>query len=195
MLVFSAIRPVRRGLGAVAHSAYYILIGSPSDNGPEFAATRVQEWQGRVGLKTLFIETGSPWGDGYIESFNGQLQDELLDREIFDTLLEAKVLMERWRPEYNTVRPHSSLGYRPPAPDARLFTGRPSNLHSVPVEQRKCTKRLPLNKWSRPRGAGQVVGRFSGLCCSPSCFGCHFSEWRFAIQDSMPAQIIRFFSS
>jgi len=110
-----------------------------SDNGPEFAAIRVREWQGRVGVKTLFIEPGSPWGggDGYIESFNGQLRDELSDRETFDTLLEAKVLTERWRQEYNTVRLHGSLGYRPPVPDARLFTGRPPDLHSVPVEQMK----------------------------------------------------------
>ena len=97
-----------------------------SDNGPEFTALRVREWLGRVGVKTLFIEPGSPWENGYIESFNGKLRDELLDREIFDTLLEAKVLTERWRQEYNTVRPHSSLGYRPPAPEARLFPGRPS---------------------------------------------------------------------
>ena len=68
-----------------------------SDNGPELAATRVREWLGRVGVKTLFIEPGSPQEDGYIESFNGKLRDELLDREIFDMLLEAKVLTERWR--------------------------------------------------------------------------------------------------
>jgi transposase InsO family protein len=67
----------------------------------------------------MFIEPGSPWENGYIESFNGKLRDELLDREIFDTLLEAKVLIERWRREYNTIRPHSALGYRPPAPEAR----------------------------------------------------------------------------
>jgi len=73
-----------------------------SDNGPELTATRVREWLGRVGVKTLFIEPGSPWENGYIESFNGKLRDELLDREIFDTLLEAKVLTERWRQEYNT---------------------------------------------------------------------------------------------
>ena len=72
-------------------------------------------------MKTLYIEPGSPWENSYIESFNGQLRDELLNREIFDTLLEAKVLTEQWRQKYNTVRPHSSLGYRPPAPDARLF--------------------------------------------------------------------------
>ena len=89
-----------------------------SDNGSEFTATRVREWLGRVGVKTLYIEPGSPWENGYIESFNGKLRDELLAREMFDTLLEAKVLIERWRKGYNTVRPHSSLGYRPPAPEA-----------------------------------------------------------------------------
>ena len=108
-----------------------------SDNGPEFTAIRVREWLGRIGVKTLFIEPGSPWENGYIESFNGKLRDELLDREIFDTLLEAKVLTERWRQEYNTVRPHSSLGYRPPAPDARLFTERLPDLYSMPERQRK----------------------------------------------------------
>ncbi len=71
-----------------------------------------------MGVKTLYIEPGSPWENGYIESFNGKLSDELLDGEIFDTLLEAKVLIERWRVGYNTVRPHSSLKYRPPAPEA-----------------------------------------------------------------------------
>ena len=69
-------------------------------------------------MKTLFIEPGSPWENGYVESFNGKLRDELLNREIFDTLLEAKVLIERLRRAYNTVRPHSSLGYQPPTPDA-----------------------------------------------------------------------------
>ena len=69
-------------------------------------------------MKTLFMEPGSPWENGYVESFNGRLRDELLTREQFDSLLEAKVLMERWRRHYNTVRPHSSLGYRPPAPEA-----------------------------------------------------------------------------
>ncbi len=82
-------------------------------------------------------EPGSPWENGYIKSFSGELRDELLDGEIFDTLLEAKVLTERWRQEYNTVRPHSSLGYRPPALDARLFSGRPPDLQSMPERRRK----------------------------------------------------------
>jgi transposase InsO family protein len=89
-----------------------------SDNGPEFTAKAVRGWLDRIGVKTLFIEPGSPWENGYIESFNGKMRDELLNREIFTTLLEAKVLVERWRREYNRVRPHSSLGYRPPAPEA-----------------------------------------------------------------------------
>jgi putative transposase len=89
-----------------------------SDNGPEFTAKRVKDWLERVEVKTLFIEPGSPWENGYVESFNGKLRDELLNGEIFDTLLEAKVLIERWRVEYNTIRPHSALGYRPPAPEA-----------------------------------------------------------------------------
>lgn len=86
-----------------------------SDNGPEFTAQAVREWLGRVGVRTLFIEPGSPWENGYVESFNGKLRDELLNGEIFYTLKEAKVLIERWREHYNRVRPHSSLGYRPPA--------------------------------------------------------------------------------
>ncbi len=91
-----------------------------SDNGPEFTAKAVRGWLNRLGVKTLFIEPGSPWENGYIESFNGKLRDELLNREIFATLTEAKVLIKQWRREYNQVRPHSSLGYRPPAPEARI---------------------------------------------------------------------------
>ena len=89
-----------------------------SDNGSEFTAKAVRSWLKRVGVKTLYIEPGSPWENGYIESFNGKLADELLEREVFDTLHEAKVLIERWRVQYNTIRPHSALGYRPPAPEA-----------------------------------------------------------------------------
>jgi transposase InsO family protein len=100
----------------------FVRRGTPqyirSDNGAEFTAAAVREWLGRVGVRTLYIEPGSPWENGYVESFNGKLRDELLDGEVFDTVLEAKVLIERWRVRYNTVRPHSSLGYRPPAPEA-----------------------------------------------------------------------------
>ncbi len=89
-----------------------------SDNGPEFTAKAIRDWLNHLGVKTLFIEPGSPWENGYIESFNGKLRDELLNREIFTTLTEAKILIEEWRKEYNHVRPHSALGYRPPAPEA-----------------------------------------------------------------------------
>ena len=91
-----------------------------SDNGSEFTAQVIRGWLKRLGVKTLYIEPGSPWENGYIESFNGKFRDELLNREIFDTLHEAKVLADRYRWEYNTLRPHSSLGYRPPAPEAYL---------------------------------------------------------------------------
>jgi putative transposase len=91
-----------------------------SDNGPEFTARAIRHWLEHLGVKTLFIEPGSPWENGYIESFNGKLRDELLNREVFTTLLEAQVLIEQWRKQYNQVRPHSSLGYRPPAPRAIL---------------------------------------------------------------------------
>jgi len=94
-----------------------------SDNGPEFTALAVREWLGKVGVKTLFITPGSPWENGYNESFNGTLRDQLLNGEIFYTLREAKVLLERWRCHYNQVRPHSSLGYRPPAPETTLPGG------------------------------------------------------------------------
>jgi len=104
-----------------------------SDNGPEFTAKVVREWLERIGVKTLYIEPGSPWENGYNESFNGKLRDELLSAEIFDTLLEAKVLVERWRQHYNTVRPHSALGYRPPAPEAVL--SRPSSRKASREEQ------------------------------------------------------------
>jgi transposase InsO family protein len=103
----------------------FVLHGAPdhirSDNGPEFTAASVRQWLTRIGVKTLFIEPGSPWENGYVESFNGKLRDECLNGEIFETLLEAQVLIERWRHEYNTFRPHSSLGYRPPAPEARML--------------------------------------------------------------------------
>jgi transposase InsO family protein len=100
----------------------FLLHGPPdhirSDNGAEFTATAVREWLHRLDVQTLFIEPGSPWENGYNESFNGKLRDELLNGEIFYTLKEAKVLIEQWRIHYNTIRPHSSLGYRPPAPQA-----------------------------------------------------------------------------
>ena len=104
-------------------SELFVECGAPdflrSDNGPEFTAEVVRQWLQRLGVKTVFIEPGSPWENGYIESFNGKMRDELLNGEIFDTILEARVITERWRKTYNMVRPHSSLGYRPPAPEVR----------------------------------------------------------------------------
>jgi putative transposase len=100
----------------------FIQRGAPaylrSDNGPEFTAKAVRNWLERLKVQTLFIEPGCPWENGYVESFIGKLRDELLNRESFYTLTEARVLIERWRQHYNTKRPHSSLGYRPPAPEA-----------------------------------------------------------------------------
>ena len=93
-----------------------------SDNGPEFIAKALREWLGRIGVKTLYITPASPWENGYCESFNSKLRDELLAREIFYDLREAKALIEGWRYHYNTARPHSSLGYKPPAPEAILPT-------------------------------------------------------------------------
>ena len=100
----------------------FILRGPPlyirSDNGPEFISEKVRKWITAVGSKTAFIEPGSPWENGYCESFNARFRDELLNGEIFYTLKEAQILIEQWRIHYNTVRPHSALGYRPPAPES-----------------------------------------------------------------------------
>lgn len=91
-----------------------------SDNGSEFVAQDLRDWLDKVAVNTAYIEPGSPWENGYIESFNARLRDELLNGEIFDTLLEAKVIIERWRVHYNQVRPHSALNGRPPAPETLL---------------------------------------------------------------------------
>ena len=102
----------------------FILRGPPeyvrSDNGPEFIAQKVRDWIDAVGAKTAYIEPGSPWENGYIESFNARLRDELLNGEIFFSLKEAQILIEQWREHYNTKRPHSALGYRPPAPETTV---------------------------------------------------------------------------
>lgn len=97
-----------------------------SDNGSEFIAKRVRKFLSRLSVKPLYIEPGSPWENGYIESFNGKMRDELLAREIFYSLKEAQVLIEMWRKHYNTARPHSALGYRPPAPETMV--GIPSQM-------------------------------------------------------------------
>ena len=101
----------------------FLARGTPdyirSDNGPEFVAHAVRSWLTAIGVNTLYIEPGSPWENGYVESYIGKLRDEFLNGEVLDTLMEAKVLVEGWRREYNRFRPHSSLGYLPPAPEAR----------------------------------------------------------------------------
>jgi len=101
-----------------------------SDNGPEFIAKSVQAWIAGVGAKTAYITPGSPWENGYVESFNARLRDELLDGEVFYTLREAQIVIESWRRHYNTVRPHGALGYRPPAPEVFMpaFTAWPDAL-------------------------------------------------------------------
>jgi putative transposase len=93
-----------------------------SDQGPEFIATTVKDWIAAVGAKTAYIEKSSPWENGYVESFNGKLRDELLNIEIFNSLREAQIMIENWRRHYNTIRPHSALGYRPPAPEVIVRT-------------------------------------------------------------------------
>ena len=107
----------------------FILRGIPayirSDNGPEFVAQAVRDWIKAVGARTAYIEPGSPWENGYCESFNARFRDELLNGEIFYTLKEAQIIIEKWRKHYNTMRPHSALGYRPPAPEA-----------IIPIDQR-----------------------------------------------------------
>lgn len=120
-----SIRVARRinGMGVIEAMADAMIVhGIPehirSDNGPEMTAKIVRQWLANVGAKTLYIEPGSPWENGYCESFNGKLRDELLNGEIFYSLKEARIVIAQWRKHYNTARPHSSLGYRPPAPQA-----------------------------------------------------------------------------
>ena len=108
----------------------FLLRGVPghirSDQGPEFIAEAVKGWIRAVGARTAYIERGSPWENGYVESFNGRLRDELLNGEIFTTLREAQIIIEEWRRHYNRVRPHSSLGYKPPAPEAVAWPASPA---------------------------------------------------------------------
>ena len=115
-----------------------------SDNGPEFIAIALRQWIAAVGAKTAYIEPGSPWENGYVESFNGKLRDELLNGEIFYTLAEAKIVIEQWRKHYNTVRPHSSLGYKPPAPQVLSW---PASPDSLPVAR---PANVPLVEMPRP---------------------------------------------
>lgn len=117
---------VRRKLNSTdvidALTDLFVLRGVPSyirsDNGPEFVAEAVRKWIAAVGAQTAYIEPGSPWENGYVESFNARLRDELLNGEIFYSLKEAQIIIENWRRHYNTKRPHSALGYKPPAPES-----------------------------------------------------------------------------
>ena len=111
----------------------FILRGPPeyirSDNGPEFIAQKVRDWITAVGAKTAYIEPGSPWQNGYCESFNARFRDELLNGEMLYTLREARILIEQWRIHYNTVRPHSALGHRPPAPESIVAIDHMPTMH------------------------------------------------------------------
>ena len=104
-----------------------------SDNGPKFMAKAVQDWIAAVGSTTAYIEPGRPWENGYCESFNAKLRDELLNGEVFYTLKEASVVIEHWRQHYNSIRPHASLGYQPPAPEVVIWPADPSG--SAPLAQ------------------------------------------------------------
>jgi transposase InsO family protein len=127
----------------------FIVRGIPdhirSDNGPEFIATALREWIAAVGSKTAYIEPGSPWENGYVESFNGKLRDELLNGEIFYTLAEARIVIEQWRKYYNTVRPHSALGYRPPAPEVVSWPASPDSSPVARPANPPLVETRPLN--------------------------------------------------
>ncbi len=128
-------------------SDLFILRGVPehirSDNGPEFIATALREWIAAVGARTAYIMPGSPWENGFIESFNARLRDELLDGEIFYSLKEARIVIESWRHHYNTVRPHESLGYKPPAPE--VFVPTRAALQPTPAPPPALAQRPSMN--------------------------------------------------
>ena len=127
----------------------FLLHGIPghirSDNGPEFVAIAVRNWIAAVGAQTAYIAPGSPWENGYCESFNGKLRDELLDGEIFYSLKEAKTVLEAWRRHYNTIRPHSALGYRPPAPEVVPWPPAPASLPGAPAATSNVVLRIVMN--------------------------------------------------
>ena len=124
-LMISVARKLKATDVIVALCEMFVSRGVPahirSDNGPEFVALALRDWIAAVGAKTAYIEPGSPWENGYRESFNGKQRDERLNRGILYTLKEAQIVIENWRGNYNTVRPHLSLGYRPPAPEALVW--------------------------------------------------------------------------
>ena len=133
-------------------SDLFILRGIPghvrSDNGPEFIAEAVQSWIAAVGAKTAYIAPGSPWENGYVESFNARIRDELLNGEIFYSLKEAQIIIEGWRRHYNAVRPHASLGYRAPAPEVfvpGLAAGPSARCEGAPTAPLGLAKRPIMN--------------------------------------------------
>ena len=154
---------VRRKLSSVdvidVLTELFILRGIPayirSDNGPEFVAGAVRQWIAAVGARTAFIEPGSPWENGCIESFNARLRDELLNGEIFYTLKEAQVLIESWRRHYNAIRPHSSLGYRPPAPETIVMPSWPPGSAPPTIQLGRETVNALTFKPDQSTGAGQ----------------------------------------
>lgn len=127
----------------------FLLRGIPghihSDNGPEFAAKAVRNWIAAVGVQTAYIEPDSPWENSYCESFNARLRDELLDGEIFYSLKEAQTVIEAWRRHYNTVRPHSALAYRPPAPESVPWPPSPASLPGAPAANPNMAHRRAMN--------------------------------------------------
>jgi transposase InsO family protein len=141
-------------------SDQFVLRGVPehirSDNGPEFVAKAVRDWIGAVGVKTAYIERGSPWENGFIESFNARLRDELLDGEIFYSLAEARIVIESWRRHYNTERPHGSLGYKPPAPEVFIpaFAARAGSATPTSAAARASREAMTCNPKSGPSRMG-----------------------------------------
>ena len=131
-----------------------------SEHGPEFVAKAVQDWIAAMGAKTAYIEPGSPWENGYIESFNARLRDELLDGEILYTLAEARIIIESWRGFHNTLRPHGSLGYKPPAPEVSSL--QPRGGCATPTGFAACAGAQAVNALTfypdHPMGADQGTG-------------------------------------
>jgi putative transposase len=127
----------------------FLLRGIPayirSDNGPEFIAKAVRGWITAVGAQTAYIAPGSPWENGYCESFNARLRDELLDGEIFYSLKEAQTVIEAWRRHYNAIRPHSALGYRPPAPEVVPWPPTPASSPGAPAATSTMVPRPRMN--------------------------------------------------
>ena len=162
---------VRRKLSSIdvidVPTDLFILRGIPgyirSDNGPEFAAEAVRRWIAAVGAQTAFIEPGSPWEDGYIESFNARLCDELLNGEIFYTLKEAQVLIESWRCHYNAIRPHGSLGYRPPAPETIVRPSWPPGSAPPATQLGRQTRNALTFDLDQSTGAGHPTFRSGAL--------------------------------